>query len=77
MATDSEQVFSAALELGPDDQSRLLALLIQNLDPAREVGVQAAWEQEIDRRVGQLERGEVSTVTWDEVRSRLKGVGGS
>ena len=76
MATDIEQVFSAALELGPDDQSRLLALLIQNLDPDSEAGVQAAWEQEIDRRVGQLERGEVATVTWDEVRNRLNAIGG-
>jgi putative addiction module component (TIGR02574 family) len=76
MATDSEQVFSAALELDPDDQSRLLALLIENLDPDSEAGVQVAWEQEIDRRVGQLDRGEVATVAWDEVRNRLKSIGG-
>jgi putative addiction module component (TIGR02574 family) len=72
MATQREQIFRQALELDLRDQSELLTLLIERLDPETEAGVQEAWMQEIDRRVEQLDNGTAETVPWDVVRARLK-----
>ena len=32
--------------------------------------VEAAWEEEVQRRVRQIDSGEVTTVPWEEVRAK-------
>jgi hypothetical protein len=76
MASHSEQVIQAALDLDPDAQTELLDRLIDRLDPGADVGVKEAWSVEIDRRMGQLERGEVERVPLRIARARLKLSGG-
>lgn len=76
MASNREQVIRAALELDSEGQVALLDLLIEHLDLGTEVGVEEAWNQEIDRRMGQLEQGEVVSVPFNLVSDRLKLSGG-
>ncbi len=33
--------------------------------------VEAAWAEEIERRVRQIDSGEVKTIPWEEVRAKL------
>jgi hypothetical protein len=76
MASHSEQVIQAALDLDPAAQTELLDRLIGRLDPGADEGVKEAWSVEIDRRMGQLERGEVERVPLRIARARLKLSGG-
>lgn len=76
MASHSEQVIQAALDLDPDAQTELLDRLIDRLDPDADEGVKEAWSVEIDRRMDQLERREVERVPLLIARARLKLRGG-
>jgi hypothetical protein len=76
MASHSEQVIQAALDLDPDAQTELLDRLIGRLDPGADEDVKEAWSVEIDRRMGQVERGEVERVPLRIARARLKLSGG-
>lgn len=48
------------------DRARLASLLLASLEPT-ETDVAAAWHIEIDRRVAELDAGEVHTIAADDV----------
>ena len=37
----------------------------------RDEEVEAAWDEEIERRVQQIDSGEVKTIPWEEVRAKV------
>jgi putative addiction module component (TIGR02574 family) len=49
------------------DRLELVGRLLETLDTESEEGVEAAWVQEIESRVKQLESGEVKAVPWQAV----------
>jgi putative addiction module component (TIGR02574 family) len=48
-------------------------LLIESLEPAPESEVEAAWPEEIARRMTELHAGTVETILWEEVHAELFG----
>jgi putative addiction module component (TIGR02574 family) len=48
----------------------LAGSLIESLDEAEE-GVTEAWNEEIARRIEELDSGKVKTIPWDEVRRKV------
>jgi putative addiction module component (TIGR02574 family) len=59
---------SAALALPPDERAALAAELLESLDgDEADEGAAEAWEAEIARRLGEIERGEVTLVSAAEV----------
>jgi len=73
MAKSARELFEEALRLDPGERAALTALLIENLEPESEKGVEQAWVVEIERRMAELDSGAVQTIPWDEVRARLHG----
>jgi putative addiction module component (TIGR02574 family) len=71
MANKVVTLFKEATELDEADRATLAGLLLESLDHEPAAGVDAAWAEEIERRIQQLESGEVKPVSWDEVRARL------
>jgi putative addiction module component (TIGR02574 family) len=71
MAVTVTELFKEASVLAESDRAALAGLLIESLEAAPESGVDAAWAAEIERRVRQLETGEVEAIAWEEVRARL------
>jgi putative addiction module component (TIGR02574 family) len=71
MAIPKEQLFQEALHLDEESRAALTGVLIESLDMETEEGVEAAWLEEIERRMDSLDAGEVKTVSWDEVKERL------
>jgi putative addiction module component (TIGR02574 family) len=71
MRKSLEQVLRDASELPERDRATLAGLLIESLESEREPDVEAAWANEIERRVAELDAGTVRTVPWDDVRRRL------
>ena len=63
-------------QLAPAERARLLRSLIARLDAPSEADVEAAWLEEAERRLAEIERGDAKTVPGDrvmeEARSRLK-----
>lgn len=73
MTSKLKELFHEAARLPEQDRATLAGLLIESLDPAPESDVEAAWSQEIARRVAELEAGKVELVPWEEVREELFG----
>ena len=46
--------------------------LIASLDEAADTDVEQAWQEDVQRRLQQVERGEVKTIPWEEVQRRLQ-----
>ena len=45
--------------------------LINSLDEADEVSAQNDWNDEVARRIEELDSGQAQTISWDEVRRRI------
>lgn len=57
----------------PDTARADLALsLIESLDGPADPEVEDAWRVEIERRIGQIDRGEVQLIPGDEVMAQLR-----
>jgi len=71
MARDVAELFREASQLPEADRAELAGRLIESLDGEPDEGVEAAWAEEIERRVRQLDSGEVQTIPWEKVRAKL------
>jgi len=66
-----KEVFEKAVQLPERDRATFAGLLIETLDPASEADVEAAWSEEIRRRVAEVDAGTVELIPWEEVRAGL------
>ena len=71
MAISREKLVEELLDLEEEERAELAGLLIESLDVEVEDGVEAAWLQEIERRMESLDTGEAKTVSWEEFKERL------
>ena len=74
MSSTLHALEAAALLLPPEERAKLAERLISSLD--RDPEVVAAWEEEIKRRIAELDAGRMNTIPAEEVfaeaRSRLR-----
>jgi len=61
-----------ASKLSEAERAALALSLIESLDGPPDPGVEEAWRVEIERRVGEIERGEAQLVPGDEVFARVR-----
>ncbi len=61
-----------ASQLSEVDRADLALSLIESLDGPADPDVEEAWRVEIERRIGQIDRGEVQLVPGDEVFAKLR-----
>ena len=77
MDTQAEQILQSALSLPPDDRVEIAESLILSLDDTRAAEIEAAWAEEIKRRIDSIDKGKAKLIPWDEVnrsmRERLNG----
>lgn len=73
MEPNLKDVFREAAQLPERDRATLAGLLIETLDPVSEPDVEAAWPEEIKRRVVEIDAGTVELIPWEEVRAELFG----
>lgn len=73
MEPNLKEILSEAAKLPERDRATLAGLLIESLDPVLDSNVEAAWSEEIKRRVAEIEGGTADLVPWEEVRAELFG----
>ena len=71
MTRKLQELYREATELSERDRAQLAGMLIETLDGEAEEGVEAAWAEEVERRVRQIEAGEVTLIPWEQVRAEL------
>jgi putative addiction module component (TIGR02574 family) len=70
MTPQVSKLLEQALSLSVEEQEALADSLISNLGGKVDEGVQAAWDEEVKRRIEELDSGKAKTTPWDEVRER-------
>ena len=68
MITQTENVFSSALNLPDDERVELIEALIVSLQKDDRPPLPDSWREIIKRRSAELRSGAVSSVPWSEVK---------
>ena len=71
MARKLQELFREAAELTDRERAELAGMLIESLDSEPDADVEAAWAEEVERRVRQVDAGEVEMIPWEQVRAEL------
>ena len=75
MSSAAKAILEATLKLDPQERARIAHELIVSLDEGpTEDGVEAAWEQELERRAGEIDSGDVKLEPWSKLRQELDGI---
>lgn len=59
--------------LTPGEQAELLAEISDVVAPAEQAAIDQAWIEEADRRLGEIDRGEVETIPAQAALAQLRG----
>ncbi len=77
MTQEAAELLKKALSLPVAERADLAGSLIESLDDTQDEAVAAAWDEEVARRMADMDSGKVKMVPWEEVReeisSRLSG----
>jgi putative addiction module component (TIGR02574 family) len=71
MSTPIGELFRQASELDEHDRATLAGLLLESLEHEVDDDVESAWQEEIERRLAELDADRVKLVSWDEVKEKL------
>lgn len=72
MESEAEHLLQSALSLPPGDRADIAASLIQSLDDVVDADADAAWADEIKRRIESIDNGQVSLIPWDQVMREMR-----
>jgi putative addiction module component (TIGR02574 family) len=70
MSPEVSDLLKRALALTVDERAALANTLLDSLEHADE-SVQAAWDEEVERRMQDLQSGRAVTVPWEELHQEL------
>ncbi len=76
MATVVEDLFGRASNLDENDRATLAGLLLDSLEPEVDEDIESSWLGEIERRVQELDSGNVGLVLWEDVKEMMKKISG-
>ena len=68
-----EIIIAQALRKPPKDRAIIAERLISSLDIEKDLDVEIAWQEEVQRRVAEVDKGEVECIPWEIVRQQLRG----
>ena len=71
MKNDASKILEAALGLPIEARAAIAGSLIESLDEEVDENVEAAWAEEIARRVQDLDSGKAKTIPWSKARQRI------
>ena len=72
MTEEASTILKKALALPPEARAAIADSLLESLEPSPpDKGVEQAWEEEIKRRVEDVDSGRVHLIPYEEVRRRL------
>lgn len=72
MTDKSQVVLAEAFKLTANERAEVAEQLIASLDEAPDTDVEQAWQEEMQKRSQQIERGEVELVDSDAVMAELR-----
>ena len=70
MMQEAQELLKKALSLPEKERADLAGSLIGSLDDAVDENTEAAWQEEVVRRLEEIRSGKVKTASWDEVQQK-------
>jgi putative addiction module component (TIGR02574 family) len=67
-----EEILSAALALPPGSRAMLADHLLESLDAPNQKEIDAAWAEEVERRIREIDEGKVETIDGELVMQELR-----
>ena len=67
---EASELLKKALSLPDHERAELAGNLLDSLDTAVDDDAEVAWQEEIARRLQQVETGAVKTIPWEDVRRK-------
>jgi putative addiction module component (TIGR02574 family) len=74
MSDKAAELFREALALPSEERAQLASSLIDSLESAPDAHVEAAWQEEIARRIADVSAGRARMIPWEEVRRKARGI---
>lgn len=71
MTQEAAELLKKALSLPVSERADLAGSLIESLDDTQDESVEAAWDEEIARRITDVDSGKAKTIPWEQVREEL------
>jgi putative addiction module component (TIGR02574 family) len=68
----TEELAQMARALPPEDRARLAEELLASLHQEGHSGIEAAWDEEIRRRIAEIESGTAKLIPADEVFAEIR-----
>jgi len=72
MSTALAELKQKAAQLDETERAELALALIESLEGEADVGAEESWRIEVERRIAEIDRGEVQLIPGDEVFARLR-----
>ncbi len=76
MRDEVSELAERGKELAPEDRSRLVDMLLVSLHEAPLAEVEAAWDQEVERRLATYDLGEVRAMDGEAVLAKARRLAG-
>ncbi|MBI4586709.1 MAG: addiction module protein [Planctomycetes bacterium] len=73
MTDQAMRLLEEALRLPPEARAAIAGRLMESLDEHVDEDAEAAWAEEIARRLKEVDSGQVTTIPWAEARRRILG----
>jgi putative addiction module component (TIGR02574 family) len=70
MTQEARDLLQKALALPENERAELAGNLLSSLDTTVDQDVDVAWQQEVVRRLNEVQSGKVKTIPWEEVQQK-------
>ena len=70
MMQEAQELLKKALALPDKERADLAGSLIDSLDDTVDENAEAAWQEEVVRRLHEVRSGKVKTTSWNDVRQK-------
>jgi putative addiction module component (TIGR02574 family) len=74
MTQEVSELLKKALALPPEARAALAGSLLESLDDTVDVSAEQEWNEEIARRIQELDSGKVKPIPWAEARRQVSAI---
>ena len=71
MTDRTTELLQKALAFSEKERADLACSLLDSLDTSVDEGVEAAWDEEIARRIADLDSDKAKTISWEDVQTEI------
>ncbi|MCH7614458.1 MAG: addiction module protein [Nitrospinae bacterium] len=72
MSDKTQAILEQAMKLSTSERAEVAEQLIASLDETPDADVEKTWQEEVQRRIREVDSGEVKTIPWEVVQKQLR-----